>query len=42
MKKKQYERPSVEVVVLNQQTALLQASGQAGVQNYNWSTETEE
>ena len=43
MKKKMYEKPSVEVVVLNQQTALLAGSqGQAGVQNYNWSTETEE
>ena len=28
MKKKQYERPSLEVVVLNQQTALLAGSGE--------------
>ena len=27
MKKKQYEKPSLEVVVLNQQTALLAGSG---------------
>ena len=43
MKRKHYERPSLEVVVLKQQPALLAGSdGQAGVQNYNWSTETEE
>ncbi len=34
MKKKKYEKPSLKVVVLNQQSSLLQASGQAGVQNY--------
>ncbi len=34
MKKKQYEKPSVEVVVLNQQTALLAGSVQATQQNY--------
>ena len=28
MKKKQYEKPSVEVIVLNQQTALLAGSVQ--------------
>ena len=28
MKKKQYEKPSLEVVVLNHNAALLQASGQ--------------
>ena len=32
-----YEKPSLEVVVLNQQTALLAGSqGQAGVQDYTW------
>ena len=36
MKKKKYEKPSLEVVVLNQQSSLLQASGQAGVQNYTF------
>ena len=34
MKKKQYEKPSLEVVVLNQQTALLAGSVQATQQNY--------
>ncbi len=34
MKKKQYEKPSVEVVVLNQQTALLAGSVQATQENY--------
>ena len=43
MKKKKYEKPSLEVVVLKQLPTLLAGSqGQAGVQNYNWSTETEE
>jgi hypothetical protein len=43
MKKKMYEKPSLEVVVMKQQPTLLAGSdGQAGVQNYNWSTETEE
>ena len=41
--KKQYMKPSVEVVVMKQQTALLAGSaGQAGVQNYNWHSEDEE
>lgn len=38
MKKKQYLRPSVEVVELRHQTALLQAS----VQDYNWNEEVTE
>ena len=34
-KKKQYEKPSMKVVVLKQQTAMLAGSnGQAGVQDY--------
>lgn len=36
MKKKEYERPTMQVVKLQQQQHLLQASGQAGVQDYNW------
>ena len=32
MKKKEYERPSVEVVVLNQQSTLLAGS----MQDYEW------
>ena len=44
MKKKQfYEKPSIEVVELKQQTQLLAGSnGQAGVQDYNWHSEDEE
>ena len=42
MKRKQYEKPSLEVVVLNQKPTLLQASGQAGVQDYNWNEEVTE
>ena len=34
MKKKMYEKPSLEVVVMNQQTALLAGSVQATQQNY--------
>ena len=44
MKKKAYVKPSAEVVVLNQQPALL-AGSQArsvGTQNYNWQDEVEE
>jgi hypothetical protein len=39
MKKKDYERPSMEVVELKQQPQLLAGSGEAGVQNYNWNNE---
>jgi hypothetical protein len=42
MKKKEYERPTVQVVKLQQQQHLLQASGQTGVQNYNWNEEVTE
>ena len=41
--KRKYEKPSVEVVVLNQQPTLLAGSnGQAGVQDYNWNDIPEE
>lgn len=37
MKKKQYEKPSLELVVLKQQQQLLVSSpGQADVQDYTW------
>lgn len=41
MKKKQYEKPSLEVVVLNQQPALLAGSEQvnASVGDVNWQEE---
>lgn len=41
MKKKMYEKPSLEVVVLNQQTALLAGSVQATQQNYGVGGEEE-
>lgn len=39
MKKKQYEKPSVEVVVLNQKPTLLQASN--NLDDYNWNDQEE-
>ena len=43
MKKKQYLRPSVEVVELRQQQHLLAGStGGAGVQDFNWNDVGEE
>ena len=40
MKKKQYERPTMQVVEVKQQAQLLAGSqGQAGVQNYIWNDE---
>ena len=42
-KRKQYEKPSMQVFELKQQPQLLAGSnGQAGVQNYNWQEEEEE
>ena len=41
MKKKEYERPTVQVVKLQQQ-GILCGSGQADVQNYNWNDPVEE
>ena len=43
MKRKMYEKPSLKVVVLNQQPQLLAGSnGQARVQDYTWHSEDEE
>ena len=43
MKKKLYEKPTMQVVQLKQKPQLLAGSdGQAGVQNYNWQSENEE
>ena len=42
MKRKEYEKPSLEVVVLNQKPTLLQGSGQASVQDYTFETENPE
>ena len=43
MKRKEYERPTMDVVEVKQQMQLLAGSdGQAGVQNYNWNNEDPE
>ena len=44
MKKKQYKKPSLQVVVLNQQTALLAGSeqGQATLPQYDYNDVPEE
>ena len=42
MRKKQYDKPSMKVVKLQRQSVICSSPGQAGVQNYNWNTETEE
>ena len=43
MKKKMYEKPSVEVVKLQTSVAMLAGSqGQAGVQDYKWNEEVTE
>ena len=45
MKKRKYEKPSIEVVVLKQQTRLMAGSVQSPsntVDDYNWNTEVEE
>ena len=42
-KKREYEKPSMQVFELKQQPQLLAGSnGQAGVQNYDWHDEEEE
>lgn len=42
MKKKQYEKPSSEVVELRQTGMIMTSPGQAGTENYNWNNEEEE
>lgn len=48
MKQKVYQKPTMHVVKLQQQSIICSSPGQAGspdqagVQNYNWDTETEE
>lgn len=39
-KKREYEKPSLEVVKLQQQSQLL--AGSAGLEDYNWQDEEEE
>ena len=45
MKKRKYEKPSIEVVVLQQQARLMAGSVQSQsntVEDYNWNTEVDE
>ena len=43
MKRKEYRKPTMKVVKLQQQSHILAGSnGQAGVENYNWNDEEEE
>ena len=45
MKRKDYEKPTTQVIELQHQTHMLQSSpqdSQAGVQNYNWNDIGEE
>ena len=43
MKRKKYERPTMDVVEVKQQAQLLAGSnGQAGVQDYHWNNEVPE
>ena len=42
MKRKDYQKPTMKVVQLQHQARLLQASGQADVQNYKWNEEVTE
>ena len=43
MKKKLYEKPTMQVVMLKQQPQLLAGSaGSGGLNNYNWQTPGEE
>ena len=43
MKKKLYEKPTMQIVQLKQQPQLLAGSnGQTGVQDYNWNNEDPE
>ena len=43
MKKKQYEKPSMKVVLLQQRTMLLAGSnGTGSLNDYNWNTPDEE
>ena len=42
MQKKEYERPTMQVVKLQQQNIICSSPGQAGVQDYNWNDPVEE
>ena len=36
MKKKDYQKPTMQVIMLQQRSQLLQASGSGSLQDYNW------
>lgn len=36
MKKKQYQKPTMKVVMLQQSSQLLASSGSGSLQDYNW------
>ena len=44
MKKTPYQRPTTEVIILQQrgQVMIVSEPGQASIQDYNWQTVTEE
>jgi len=42
MKRKDYEKPTMQVVEVKQQAQLLAGSNQTGVQNYNWNNQDPE
>ena len=42
MKKRMYEKPTMKVVKLQQQSIICTSPGQAGVQNYDWNNVDEE
>ena len=42
MKKRQYDKPSMKVVMLQQRTMLLAGSNGGSLNDYNWNTPVEE
>ena len=42
MKRKDYEKPTMKVVKLQNQSIICTSPGQAGVQDYNWNNVGEE
>lgn len=42
MKKKQYQKPTMQVVMLQHHAQLLQASGSGSLQDYNWNNYDEQ
>jgi hypothetical protein len=42
MKKKDYQKPTMRVVMLQQRSQLLASSGSESLQDYNWNDYTDE